>query len=76
MAKIKTSALKELFKEHGLSEGIFDIFNKRKKKLKAKIQGIESHLDDTIAAAPTEKQRKALEDLRAVLTKMQARGTY
>jgi len=70
MATIKKTALKELSKEHGLSEGIFDIFNKRKKKLKAKIKGIDSYLDDTIEAAPTEKQRKALVALRAALEAM------
>ena len=49
--------------------GLFDIFkNKDKKKeLKAKIKGIESYVDDTIDAAPTEKQRKALEAVRAAL---------
>ena len=49
--------------------GLFDIFKKKdkKKELNAKIKGIDSYLDDTIEAAPTEKQRKALVALRAAL---------
>jgi len=67
MKTIKESQLKELFNEVGLDENIFDIFKRKKKKLKARVKGIESYVDDVIDSAPTDKQKDALIKLRAAL---------
>lgn len=76
MAKIKIKELKQLFTEHGVQEGVFDIFKRKKKKLNAKLAVINKDLDNIIDDAPTEAGKQALKDLRAHLEKMQARGTY
>jgi hypothetical protein len=76
MAKIKIKELKQLFTEHGLDEGMFDIFKRKKKKLDAKLAVINKDLDNIIDDAPTEAGKEALKKLRAHLAKMQARGTY
>ena len=44
--KIKESQLRELFKEVGLSEDIFDIFRSKRKKLDRKIKDLKSDLKD------------------------------
>ena len=76
MAKIKIKELKQLFTEHGVQEGVFDIFKRKKKKLDAKLSVINKDLDNIIDDAPTEAGKQALKDLRAHLEKMQSRGTY
>ena len=63
MKTIKKSQLKEVFKEFGLSEGIFDLFISKKKKLGKKLQAdldnIKSKIEDTINSAPTKEEKQA-----------------
>ena len=40
MSTIKKSHLKEIFKKYGLSEGIFDIFDRKRKKLEKEIDDV------------------------------------
>lgn len=63
MTKIKLSKLKELFESHGLSEGMFDIFKSKKKKLKKKLSAIDRDIDDVINSAPDKEEKEALRDL-------------
>ena len=67
MKTIKKSQLKEVFKEFGLSEGIFDLFSSKKtklgKKLQADLDNIKSKIEDTINSAPTQQERDQLRKL-------------
>lgn len=67
MKTIKKSQLKEVFKEFGLSEGIFDLFSSKKTKLRKKLQAdldnIKNAIEDTINTAPTQKEKDQLRKL-------------
>ena len=67
MKTIKKSQLKEVFKQFGLSEGIFDLFSSKKTKLKNKLQSdldnIKKKIDDTINTAPTQQEKDQLRKL-------------
>lgn len=67
MKTIKKSQLKEVFKEFGLSEGIFDLFSSKKTKLRKKLQSdlenIKSNIEDTINSAPTQQEKDQLRKL-------------
>tara|TARA_B110000444_G_scaffold234787_1_gene245360 strand:- start:1842 stop:2072 length:231 start_codon:yes stop_codon:yes gene_type:complete len=75
MATIKESNLKELFKEYGLSEGIFDLFKKKSKSkisnsTKKKLAAIDKDLDDVIASGVNDEEKQALRDLADLLATM------
>jgi len=81
MKTIKKSHLKEVFLKYGLSEGIFDIFNKKRKKLdkelkniQSDIENIQSDIEDTINSAPNDKEKKKLRDLANALDNARAAG--
>ena len=67
MKTIKKSQLKEVFKEFGLSEGIFDLFSSKKTKLRKKLQSdlenIKSNIEDTINSAATQQEKDQLRKL-------------
>ena len=63
MAKIKLSTVKEIFNEVGVSEGLFDMFKSKRRKLKDKLDGIKSDIDDIIKSAPTKKDKEDLQKL-------------
>lgn len=63
MAKIKESELKKIFKEAGLSDGIFDLFNKKRNRLKQKIKDIEKEIEGVIDSAPTKKEKQQLRNI-------------
>jgi septal ring factor EnvC (AmiA/AmiB activator) len=65
--KIKESQLRELFKEVGLSEDIFDIFRSKRKKLDRKIKDLKSDLKDMEDSAPTKADRERLRKLNSTL---------
>jgi len=65
--KIKESQLRELFKEVGLSEDMFDIFRSKRKKLDRKIKDLKSDLKDMEDSAPTDKDRERLRKLNSTL---------
>ncbi len=65
--KIKESQLRELFKEVGLSEDIFDIFRSKRKKLDRKIKDLKSDLKDMEDSAPTNADRERLRKLNSTL---------
>lgn len=67
MAKIKLSELKQLFTEIGLSEGIFDIFRSKSSKLRKKIKGLESDVDDIVKSAPDKATQQKLRNLSNAL---------
>ena len=74
MATIKKSHLKEVFLKYGLSEGIFDIFNKKRKKLDKDLKDVRAKIEDTINAAPNEREKKRLQDLMDAFRKAHAAG--
>jgi|TARA_R110000803_G_scaffold98580_2_gene166677 16S rRNA A1518/A1519 N6-dimethyltransferase RsmA/KsgA/DIM1 with predicted DNA glycosylase/AP lyase activity len=74
MKTIKKSHLKEVFLKYGLSEGIFDIFNKKRKKLDKELKNIQSDIEDTINSAPNDKEKKKLRDLVNALDNARAAG--
>jgi len=74
MATIKKSHLKEVFLKYGLSEGIFDIFNKKRRKLDKDLKDVRAQIEDTINSAPNAKEKKILQDLTAALRKAHAAG--
>lgn len=67
MAKIKLSELKQLFTEIGLNEGIFDIFRSKSSKLRKKIKGLESDVDDIVKSAPDKATQQKLRNLSNAL---------
>lgn len=72
MSTIKKSHLKEIFSKYGISEGIFDIFNRKRKKLSKDLDTIRKDIKDTIESAPTEAERKSLRDLAAAFDAVKA----
>jgi|TARA_R110001592_G_scaffold122055_1_gene328417 hypothetical protein len=74
MKTIKKSHLKEVFLKYGLSEGIFDIFNKKRKKLDKDLKDIRTDIEDTIKAAPNAREKKRLQDLSNAFRKAHAAG--
>ena len=74
MKTIKKSHLKEVFLKYGISEGIFDIFNKKRKKLDKELKNIQSDIEDTINSAPNDKEKKKLRDLVNALDNARAAG--
>lgn len=70
MSTIKKSHLKEIFSKYGLSEGIFDIFNSKRKQLDKKLAAINKEVEATIAAAPTKADRKRLQNLADAFDKV------
>lgn len=72
MSTIKKSHLKELFSKYGLSEGIFDIFNSKRKKLSKDIDNIRKDINSTIDSAPTDADKKRLRDLAAAFDKVKS----
>jgi Spy/CpxP family protein refolding chaperone len=67
MAKMKQSQLKEVFKRIGLSEGMFDIFNKKKKELQKQLKVSQDAVEDIITSAPTDEEKQKLRDLSNAL---------
>ena len=65
--KIKKSQLREVFRQHGLSENFWDIFLSKKKKLQNKLNQVNKDIDDLINSAPTENERKRLKKLDNLL---------
>ena len=63
MTKIKLSTVKEIFSEVGAREGLFDMFKSKRRKLKDKLDGIKSDIDDIIKSAPTKKDKEDLQKL-------------
>jgi len=63
MAKIKLSTIKEIFNEVGVSEGLFDFFNKKRRKLNNKLTAVKSDIDDLVKAAPTKKDAEDMQKL-------------
>lgn len=76
MAKIKESDLKKIFDSYGLDEGIFDLFNKKRKRLKQRIKDIEKEIDDVINSAPTKKEKQQLRDLSNAFRKASDLGVF
>ena len=74
MKTIKKSHLKEVFLKYGLSEGIFDIFNKKRKKLDKDLKNVRADIEDTIKAAPNAREKKRLQDLADAFRKAHAAG--
>ena len=74
MTTIKKSHLKELFKDYGISEGIFDIFNRKRKRLDKKIVDLKQSIEDTIESAPTDEDKKLLRDLHNAILQARAAG--
>ena len=75
MATIKESHLKQIFKEYGISDGVFDIFNKKRKKLKKQLKQTKADIEDTIQSAPKDQQKK-LRDLAAAFDKAYDAGVF
>lgn len=67
MTKIKQSQLKEVFKRIGISEGVFDIFNKKKKELQRQLKASQDTVDDIISSAPSDAEKQKLRDLSNAL---------
>lgn len=67
MKTIKKSQLKEVFRQFGLSEGIFDLFSSKKTKLKNQLQtdlnNIKKKIQDTINSAPNQQEKDQLRKL-------------
>ena len=63
MAKIKLSTIKEIFNEVGVSEGLFDFFNKKRRKLNNKLAAVKSDIDDLVKSAPTKKDADDMQKL-------------
>jgi hypothetical protein len=67
MKRIKKEQLKEVFKQFGLSEGIFDLFTSKrtqlKKRLQADLVNIKTKIEDTINSAPDDKEKEQLRKL-------------
>ena len=74
MAKIKQSQLKGLFTKVGLSEGIFDLFNKKRKALDKKVTDIKQDIEDTIKSAPNDKEKQRLRDLHNAIQRARKLG--
>ena len=74
MATITKSKLKELFKENNLSDGIFDIFNRKRKRLDKKITDLKKSIEDTIESAPNDEERDHLRDLNNAIIAMKKAG--
>lgn len=72
MSTIKKSHLKEIFKTYGLSEGIFDIFDRKRKKLEKEIDDVRKEIDDVINSAPSDVEKKKLQNLAAAFDKVKA----
>ena len=72
MSTIKKSHLKEIFKKYGLSEGIFDIFDRKRKKLEKELDDIRKEIDDVINSAPSDFEKKKLQNLAAAFDKVKA----
>lgn len=76
MATIKKSQLKEIFKEAGLSDGVFDLFNKKRKQLKKKIKELEKEIDSVINSAPTDKEKQQLRNISNSFRKASELGVF
>ena len=63
MAKIKLSTIREIFNKVGVSEGLFDMFNSKRRKLTDKLDNVKKDIDDIIKSAPTEKDKEDLQKL-------------
>lgn len=63
MAKIKLSTIKEIFNKVGVSEGLFDMFKSKRRKLTDKLDSVKNDIDDIIKSAPTEKDKEDLQRL-------------
>jgi hypothetical protein len=63
MAKIKLSTIKEIFNKVGVSEGLFDMFKSKRRKLIDKLDNVKKDIDDIIKSAPTKKDREDLQKL-------------
>jgi len=75
MATIKESQLRKIFKEYGISDGVFDIFNKKRKKLKKQLKQTRDDIEDTIQSAPKDQQAK-LKDLANAFDKAYDAGVF
>ena len=72
MTTIKKSHLKEIFKKYGLSEGTFDIFDRKRKKLEKEIDDVRKEIDDVINSAPSDVEKRKLQNLAAAFDKVKA----
>jgi len=63
MAKIKLSTIKEIFNKVGVSEGLFDMFKSKRRKLTDKLDNVKKDIDDIIKSAPTKKDKEDLQKL-------------
>ena len=63
LAKIKLSTIREIFNKVGVSEGLFDMFNSKRRKLTDKLDNVKKDIDDIIKSAPTEKDKEDLQKL-------------
>jgi len=63
MAKIKLSTIREIFNKVGVSEGLFDMFKSKRRKLTDKLDNVKKDIDDIIKSAPTEKDKEDLQKL-------------
>ena len=48
MVKIKESHLQQIFNEYGISDGVWDIFNRKRKRLKKQLKQTRADIEDTI----------------------------
>jgi len=76
MKVIKQSHLREVFLKYGISEGIFDIFNKKRKQLKNKIKNLDVELTAIINSAPTDEDRKQLRKMSDLFKAASASAKY
>ena len=78
MTKIKLSTVKEIFNEVGVSEGLFDMFKSKRRKLKDKLDNVKSDIDDLVKSAPTKKDKEDIQKLvnayRAVSAQKRKKG--
>jgi len=75
MAKIKESHLQQIFNEYGISDGVWDIFNRKRKRLKNQLKQTRADIEDTIQSAPKDQQKK-LRDLAAAFDKAYDAGVF
>jgi Spy/CpxP family protein refolding chaperone len=75
MATIKESHLKQIFNEYGISDGVWDIFNKKRKRLKKQLKQTRADIEDTIQYAPKDQQKK-LKDLAAAFDNAYDAGVF
>ena len=76
MSTIKKSHLKEVFSKYGISEGIFDIFNKKRKSLEKKLKDVQADIQDTINSAPSKAEKEQLRRLAAAFDKAKTSGVF